>query len=275
MRIGFSTLGCPGWTLEYACAQAAALGYDGIELRLLDGQLVTAHPAEAERTRVRDVLAGSGLDVSALASSVSLAGPDADATLAELQAMVVLATHWEIPAVRVFGGRVPSGEPRAGTVRRAADVVTAALPDAARHGVRIVLETHDDFSAARHAAAILAAVPDPAFGAIWDLQHTWLAGEQPGEVWAAIGDRVVEIQVKDGRPDGNDGNETGHGWRQTQLGDGVVPVRDCLAVAVEAGFDGWLVVEWEKHWSPDLAEPEIAFPAHRTAIGDHLASLGR
>lgn len=268
MRLGFSTLGTPGWTLEQTCRQARRLGYDGIELRLLDGELVTpAAVPEAVRARVRETLATSGMAVSALASSVQLAGPDTDATATDLRAGLALAADWSIPVVRVFGGRVPTGEPRPAAVRRAAALVTAVLPEAARLGVRIALETHHDFSAGADAAALLAAVADPSFVAIWDLQHTWRAGDQPRQAWDALGPHLVEIQVKDGRPT-PDGR-----WRQTHLGDGEVPVRDCLAVALAGGFDGWLVAEWEKFWHPDLDEPELALPAHRTALVGMLTDL--
>lgn len=268
MRLGFSTLSCPQWTLVHACSQARALGYDGIELRLIDGQLVTPEPTAQERERVRATLADSGQAVSAFASSIRLAAPDSDATERELRATLALASDWSIPRVRVFGGRIPDGESRDTAMRRAAAVVQAVLPEAERLACQIALETHDDFSAAAHAAALLEAVAHPGFVAVWDLQHTWRAGDSPAQAWSALGPYVAEIQVKDGAP------TAGQGWRQAQLGEGEIPFRDCVAVACEAGFDDWLVVEWEKHWHPELADPEVALPAHRTALANLLAELG-
>jgi hypothetical protein len=29
-----------------------------------------------------------------------------------------------------------------------------------------------------------------------------------------------------------------------------------------AGYHGWVSVEWEKRWHPELAEPEAALPHH-------------
>src|SRR2546421_662326 len=40
LKFAFSTLGCPGWTIEQAIEAAKDLGYDGIELRLLDGEVI-------------------------------------------------------------------------------------------------------------------------------------------------------------------------------------------------------------------------------------------
>jgi sugar phosphate isomerase/epimerase len=39
-----------------------------------------------------------------------------------------------------------------------------------------------------------------------------------------------------------------------------VPVRESLAALDATGYDGWLTVEWEKRWHPELAEPEDALP---------------
>jgi sugar phosphate isomerase/epimerase len=41
-----------------------------------------------------------------------------------------------------------------------------------------------------------------------------------------------------------------------------VPVRRILALLQEAGYNGYVSVEWEKKWHPDLAEPEVAIPQH-------------
>lgn len=266
VKVAFSTLGCPSWSLAHACAQAKAYGYDGLEIRLIDGRVVSADIDAAERDRVRDVLAAGGVAVSALGTSVKLAAPDAEQSVTELRAGLELAAAWSIPTVRVFGGRVGDNEDRASATRRGASVVAAVLDDARRLGMRVALETHDDYSAAGHVAAMLETVGDPAFGVIWDIQHTWRAGDQPADAWSALGAYAIEIHVKDGR-------ETGDGWQQTDLGAGELPVGDCLARAAADGFDGWLVVEWEKHWHPELAEPEEALPAHRAALGELMAEL--
>jgi hypothetical protein len=40
------------------------------------------------------------------------------------------------------------------------------------------------------------------------------------------------------------------------------------------GYDaGWLSVEWEKKWHPELAEPEIALPQHSAKLREYLAVL--
>jgi sugar phosphate isomerase/epimerase len=47
---------------------------------------------------------------------------------------------------------------------------------------------------------------------------------------------------------------------------------DILAALRRAGYDGWLSVEWEKKWHPELEAPEIALPQHAEALRAYLAA---
>jgi len=38
MKLSFSTLACPDWTIPQITAMAAGAGYDGIELRFVQGE---------------------------------------------------------------------------------------------------------------------------------------------------------------------------------------------------------------------------------------------
>ena len=46
----FSTLGTPGWSLDEVIAGARRYGYDGVELRLLDGEIITPALPQSERS---------------------------------------------------------------------------------------------------------------------------------------------------------------------------------------------------------------------------------
>ena len=54
------------------------------------------------------------------------------------------------------------------------------------------------------------------------------------------------------------------------LGDGEVPVRDMLALLSGGGYQGWVSVEWEKRWHPEIAAPEVALPQHLAMLGGWL-----
>jgi fatty-acyl-CoA synthase len=264
-KLAYSTLGCPAWTLEQAVAEAGRLGYDGLELRLLDGEVIEPDLAMATRKRVAGLLRASGLGLAAVDSSVRLVAdrPEADIE-SDIRAFLELAVEWSAPVVRVFGGEVPAGTTDERAVERAAAILNRIAPEAERLGVGVAIETHDAFASAVALAGILKHVPSASVGAIWDILHTYRLGESPEQAWAAIGGRVFSVHVKDAVRQGG-------GWQLVPLGQGEVPGRECLAVLRRGGYQGWLVVEWEKKWHPEIADPEVALPHEKYVLAGWLA----
>jgi sugar phosphate isomerase/epimerase len=265
-RLGFSTLGCPGWSLADALRHGEELGFDAIELRLLDGRPVESDLADSEIDRVSGLLASSVLDITSLATSVRLF--DREVVERQLPRFVRMAEAWGAPWIRVFSGPVPEGK----TLRQSLDVLAESLalvlPAARAAGVGIALETHHDLSGAGEVARAMALVDDPLFAVIWDVMHTFAAGDTADSAWAGLGARTVEIQIKDARlgPSGE--------WRPTLLDEGELPWRSSLRRALDDGFSGPIVLEWEKQWHPEIEEPEIALP-HDLALVREVLSEGQ
>ena len=100
-RIAVSNLAAPEWTLERMLAAVREYGYDGLELRLLDGEPIDALSLDAgTRRAVGTTLARAAVPLVCLDTSIELARPFDR----ELPAAVELACEWGAPAVRVFGG---------------------------------------------------------------------------------------------------------------------------------------------------------------------------
>jgi fatty-acyl-CoA synthase len=140
---------------------------------------------------------------------------------------------------------------------------------AERLGVAIGVETHDAFCASATVAELLALVDSAAVGAVWDSHHPHRAGERPADVWANLGSRILLAQVKDALPD----PAREDGWQLVLLGEGEVPVRDMLGLLSAGGYRGWVSVEWEKRWHPEIAEPEVALPQHLAVLGGWLREI--
>jgi len=58
------------------------------------------------------------------------------------------------------------------------------------------------------------------------------------------------------------------------LGEGTVPVQAILSTLAARGYDGWLAVEWEKKWQPQIADPEVALPQYAETLRGYLANIG-
>ncbi len=265
-RIAFSTLAFPAATLAAAASFGRRWGYAGIELRLIDGELIDPSMPAADRARVKRTVTAAGLPVVAVDSSIRLTGDDPGPGL---RRFLELASEWESPLLRVFGGALAADEPaRHRQLRAAARVLESSIPLAARLGVAIGIETHDAFSASSVVAELLALV-DPAatrsgvIGAVWDSHHPHRMGERPAEVWANLGSRILLAQVKDARRTDSGAEDD---WQLVLLGEGEVPVRDMLALLAAAGYPHWISVEWEKRWHPEIAEPEVALPQHLSLL---------
>src|SRR6202046_3351365 len=264
MRLAFSTLAFPTATLATALSLGRSWGYDGVELRLIDGELIDPSMPSAARAAVRRAAAGAGLPIVAVDSSIRLTGEDPGP---ELHRFLELASDWESPLVRVFGGALAADEAaRHEQLRAAARVLESTAPAAERLGVAIGVETHDAFSASAVVAELLALVDSAAVGAVWGRHHPHRMGERGADVWANLAPRILLAQVKDARPDpGRD-----DGWQLVPLGEGEVPVRDMLALLSAGGYRGWVSVEWEKRWHPEIAAPEVALPQHLAMLGSWL-----
>jgi hypothetical protein len=106
-------------------------------------------------------------------------------------------------------------------------------------------------------------------GAVWDSHHPCRAGETAEQVYAAIGSRLCLAQVKDAARTGAGQDD----WRLVLLGEGEVPVREMLQLLIRGGYDGWVSVEWEKKWHPEIEEPEKALPQTWDCCGPGPQSL--
>ncbi len=271
MKLAFSTLGTPGWSLDEVIAGARRYGYDGVELRLLDGEIITPALPQSERMRVREAFAAAALPICCLDSSLRVAtGVAPEETAREIREFLALAAELGAPMIRVFGGEWPEGWSEEQVFTAAADLLNAVAPEAERLGVAIVLETHDTLASAHTVAAILRRVPSHAIGTLWDTHHPYRMGESPDQVIDALGDRILHFHVKDARR--NDAARTG--WDLVLLGEGEVPVRDSLTTLLRRGYMGWVSIEWEKKWHPQIEEPEIALPQHAELLRAWVAEQG-
>lgn len=272
--LAYSTLACPGWTLERAAEAAEAYGYAGLELRLLDGAIIPSDlPAEG-RCRARETMRHHQLALVGIGASTrfALADPaERSANAAELRRYLQLAHDLESPLVRTFGGTIPEGVGEDEAAGWVAAGLAEVIPDAERLGVKIALETHDSFSRGDAVARVLAQVPHPSIGAIWDILHPLRYGEPVEETWRQLGPRLLHVHIKDGRP--NPQAARPEDWALTLLGEGAVPVRQILELLTAGGYRGHLSVEWEKKWHPRLDEPEVALPQHMSVLRGWMQAL--
>ena len=278
MKYAFSTLACPAWSIEQVVDAATRLGYDGVELRLLDGEGIVPRTDRAMVERAVALGRSRGGDVCAVDSSCRFLQSDEteqERQIADLLAWIGLAYDLQVPLLRVFGGANPEGGASATDDEvnaRVAAALRRVAPEAERADVTVVLETHDAFSSARRVADVLERVGSSHITALWDSHHPYRMGESPEDVIAALDGRIAHVHVKDARRRPSaDGPSADGAWQLVLLGEGEVPVRGQLAALRGAGYTGYVGVEWEKKWHPEIADPEIALPQHIAWLRNAMA----
>jgi sugar phosphate isomerase/epimerase len=264
MRIAFSTLACPEWRLERAIGAARRYRYDGIELRMLDGELLSPAIGAAERARVRGIVEHAGLALCCVDTSFEIAAPDAPVD--EALSFVELAADLGAPMIRLFGG-APHGEDRRATAARVTEGLAALVERGRDRGVGIAVENHDAFARGDALAEVLADAPADV-GVVWDPLNALAAGEPFDRTYAAVRERVTHVHVKDGGvpPDLE---------RNVLIGEGRVPIAEIVATLAADGYDGWLSVEWEKRWQPSIPGADVALPRYAEGLRAILRDLER
>ena len=204
MKLGFSSLGCPEWDLETIITRAAAMGYGGIELRGLRGEMhLPALPAlrqdvKAVAGRFRD----AGVELVCLATGNCFHWKDRY-KLAEhkqqVREFIELAGELGCPYVRVFGDEVPRYEDKTATVHRIAEALRDLAGFAAEHRTVILLENHGDFAGSRDVWFIVDTVNHPAVRACWHPCHGQAAGDRPSLAIPRLGTRIALVHMVDGR----------------------------------------------------------------------------
>jgi sugar phosphate isomerase/epimerase len=260
MKLAFSTLGVPGLPVDQVVRLAADHGFHGVELRA-DAAEEPVHTGLGgpERASARARFEDGGIEILCVASYIKVAapGPD-DPVLDRLREHVTLADDLGAPFVRVFpGGEGPVDEADAAAARRLA----AVAPYAEEKGVRLLLETHDSHRRAADAARVLGLAGHRCVGAIWDVMHTWLGGEQPGGAFPVLSPHLGYVQVKD--------IASAEDTTPLPLGDGVLPLAECVETLSREDWDGWLCWEYEKRWYPQVPDLSGLLDGGR----DHLARL--
>lgn len=240
--IAFSTLGCPGEPIRDVLTLARRTDWHGVELRVHAEEPVSVDLGREQRAAYRARFDEAGIVPLAVDSYARVASAEVsdDDCVADVLHHVELATDLGASFVRVFPGGDDSPDADERAVRR-----LRAIADRLPAGVTVVLETHDSHRAGADAARVLRQVDRPGIGGVWDVMHTWLAGEAPAETARTLAPWLGYVQIKDVRRRDD--------LTPCFLGDGVVPLTEIVESLRVQEYDGWLSLEWERRWHPAAA----------------------
>ena len=184
--------------------------------------------------------------------------PDArEQQLTNMKRGVDTAVKLGVDLLRVF-----SGDPRAGVAHEQGmewilEGLAAGAAYALEQGVTLALENHGRFAGrSDQVQGIIDHVGSPALRVNFDTGNFLLAGQDPAAAARELGDLVVLVHLKDIKLANAD--EQGHVFADpagrtltgSVIGQGLVDMPAVIAVLREAGYDGWLSLEYEGSTDP-------------------------
>jgi sugar phosphate isomerase/epimerase len=261
MKVSFSTLACSAWSLDSVIDAATRYGFDGIELRFIekDDRLWQRPEFRGSGLNVtRRKLRDAGLEVPCVDTSCFFHYPEpglrAQAQAAG-KAMIELAAELQAPGIRVFGDRVQPGGDRDATTTGIADNLRLLADFGRPLGVAVWLESHGDYAPAARTIDILQRTGRPNVGVVWDPLNAYSEfNEDPRSGFTALGKKICHVHVKDARPRGDGSIEP------VLMGKGTFPALNLIRLLTGSKYDRFVSFEWEKHWHPEIQEPEVALP---------------
>ncbi len=263
IRAAFSTLACPEWKLDRVAAQAAELGFDGVELRTFGfgSTRWACDPALTDPRKTRAIFANAGVEIACLATSIRLDQPirpkvfgrtfvfDQERSVREARRLIDLASAIGAPLMRIYGFEVGPGETRASTTKLILARLAMVVDHARNRGVRIVLENGGSYPRAADLKALIDSARHPLLGAAYALAPGAAAGDGPGDAAKALRADLLLARIKDlddrGRP--------------VALGAGRLPAREFAQAVGRSGAE-WIVYEWDRAWDESLAAPDAVLP---------------
>jgi sugar phosphate isomerase/epimerase len=143
------------------------------------------------------------------------------------------------PFIRSFAGQLPAGADRPAMIRTVADALRPLAEEALAYGIRIGLETHDDWCSGEVIGAVMDRANSRGLGVVYDILNAWDCGLEPWDVaYPRLKPFILYCHLKDGYrlADGK--------LRYVLLGAGDLPLRAILARFKADGYDGPFSFEW-------------------------------
>jgi len=256
--LAFTTLACPDWSWEQAVQRAVEYGYQGLELRGVEGEmdLTKATPFTASRLQAtKRELKERGLAIPCLDTSCRFdQATELDNSIDEGKRHIDLAGELEAPSIRVFGDRIPDSQSREKIIEQVVQGLLALAQHADGTGVQVLLESHNDFARVQNLLDVMQAVHHPHVGVLWDVHHPYRFFSEPlADTYEKLRGRIRHVHLKD--------SVSVNGVViYCRLGQGIVSVSAVIKLLANGGYDGWIAFEWEKRWHPEIEEPEVALP---------------
>lgn len=241
---------------------AKEMGFDGIEFAEISPEQGVD---KAEHARKLKALSDElGLPISNYAICADFINRDFDAEVQRLKGEVDIAEILGVKTMRHDATAGPEGERFALTgfekyLPVLAKGCKAVTEYAKTKGIKTSVENHGFYcQQSDRVKALMDAVDDENFGWLVDIGNFMCADEASVDAVKVGAPYAVCVHVKDfyfadksaPAPDGYFDTRGGNHLCGSVAGEGVVDIKQCLEIVRQAGYDGWVALEYEGQESP-------------------------
>ena len=247
MKLCFSTIGCPDWTLREVVATAKDLGYSGIEIRSLNGEVDATKMREftVDLDKTLELLNRTGLKIAMLSTNCALANHNDEDAVERAFKYVDLARKLGVEYIRVMSTDRPYFD--GGDIDLCKKRYAKIVEYAKGTGVIPLMETNGLFLDSKTLSDFIDEIGEGA-GVLWDTHHPFRYNDEPISVTVKnLGSKIKYVHLKDSKI------EKGK-VAYKLMGYGDVPLEEIVKVLKEVGYDGYYTFEWVKLWNKDLVE---------------------
>lgn len=265
--------------------KAKELGFEGFEV--VDFNFKSTCPEGTSlieyAKQVKEACAKEGLTITSYTTSADFQNNDVDEEAARLKKEVDIAAALGATQMRHDAAWGPKeGNPWISfyhLLPRLVSGIRQVTEYAAAKGIRTMSENHGFFAQdALRVEKMINEVDNPNYGWLVDMGNFTCADEDPATSVGIAAPYAFYVHAKDFiiKPaDGPDPgryffkSRSGNYLRGTIVGQGDVPVKHCLAALKNAGYDGWIAIEFE-----GMEDCILALEAGRENLERYIKELG-
>ena len=263
MKIGVSSYSFSHYRKETGCdylkicSLAAEMGYDAIEFIDLLPEISGKSPLDTAK-EIADCTAKLGLTVAAYTVGANLLADDPTAEIARLKGCVDVARALGAPVMRhdcCWGPRKGVRYTWQDAIAETAPRIREITEYAFQNGVITCTENHGTFMQdSNRDETLIRTVNHPNYGWLVDIGNFICADEDSLHALGTAVPYAVHAHIKDFLWKKGTEPNPGKGWfksrggnyvRGTIVGNGVIPVAQCVGMLKNAGYDGTVSVEFE------------------------------
>lgn len=251
MKLSFSINGWKEHSWQEFVDLADEIGFKGIELHnVLESDLSDKngpfHKYNSAATMRK--LTDKGISVPCVDISVDISADETDKNIEYITKCIDFASGVRVPFVRVYA----SGKSE--TSRdNVVSCLTGLVDYAAEKNVTILIETFGMFSDTATLRDILMEFASDSLAALWDVYHTFCEkGEDTETTITNLGAYIRHVHLKDACKNDSEAE-------YCLISEGDVPVDIVVNALSSINYSGFISLEWNPDWMPELTEIDVIF----------------